>query len=174
MPTSEARRLANQRNAQKSTGPTTEAGKRIARLNALTHGLRSEARLVPPHLSEAVAKHEADLYAVYRPEGGHQRWLIAQVADAAARLDHCQVMLRSQIDDQMDRAELCWDQDRCRAVEEIAARLPKDPARTASRLLETAQGARWVLARWEALSQPLLEGTPWNETQCDLAASLMG
>jgi hypothetical protein len=73
-----------------------------------------------------------------------------------------------------DRADLCWDEDRSRAVEEIAARLPKDPSRTASRLRETSQGCRWILARWDALSVPLLENTPWDETQCNLAASLMG
>jgi hypothetical protein len=73
-----------------------------------------------------------------------------------------------------DRAELCWEEDRMRAVEEIAARLPKDPSRTASRLRETSQGCRWILARWTALSVPLIENTPWNEDQCNLAARLMG
>jgi hypothetical protein len=61
-----------------------------------------------------------------------------------------------------------------RAVEEIAARLPKDPSRTASRLRETSQGCRWILARWEALGVPLLEDNAWNEDQCNLAAHLMG
>jgi hypothetical protein len=41
-------------------------------------------------------------------------------------------------------------------------------------LLETAQGARWVLARWDALGVPLLESRGWDEDQCNLAASLMG
>ncbi|MEO6812245.1 MAG: hypothetical protein ABI353_24315 [Isosphaeraceae bacterium] len=174
MPTSEARRLANQRNAQKSTGPTTKAGKMIARLNALTHGLRSEADLIPPHLSDAVARHEAALIDAYRPEGTHQHWLITQVADAAAKLDYCQVLIRAQIDDQSDRADLCWDEDQLRDVEEIAVRLPKDPARTARRLRETAQGCRWLLARWNALAENLAQNQGWDETQCNLAAHLMG
>ncbi|MEO6808790.1 MAG: hypothetical protein ABI353_06730 [Isosphaeraceae bacterium] len=174
MSCSDARRLANQRNAQKSTGPTTLAGKMVARLNALTHGLRAEAGLAPPHLSEAVAKHEADLYAAYRPEGSHQRWLLAQVADAAAKLDHCQIMIRAEIDDMADRADLCWNEDHDRAVEEVATRLTKDPARTARRLRETSRGCRWILARWDALSVPLTENVGWDETQCNLAAHLMG
>lgn len=114
------------------------------------------------------------MHAAYRPEGGYQTWLLAQAADAAARLDHCQILIRAHHDDLMDRAELCWDQDRCRAVEEVAARLAKDPARTASRLRETAQGCRWILARWDALGVPLAENTPWTEDQCNLAATLMG
>ncbi|MEK9685060.1 MAG: hypothetical protein VW226_10960, partial [Rhodospirillaceae bacterium] len=39
--TSLRRRLANQRNAKKSTGPRTVAGKRTSSRNALTHGLSS-------------------------------------------------------------------------------------------------------------------------------------
>ncbi len=38
---SERRRLANQRNAEKSTGPKTAAGKRKVRANAIKHGLLS-------------------------------------------------------------------------------------------------------------------------------------
>lgn len=37
---------ANQRNAQRSTGPTTEEGKRIASLNAVTYGLRTRSLLI--------------------------------------------------------------------------------------------------------------------------------
>lgn len=160
MSCSTARQLANQRNAQKSTGPKTEARKMAARLNSLTHGMKSEHGLVPPHLTEAVGRHNTMLTDAYRPETDNQRWLLEQVADAAARLDYCQFMIRAQIDDMADRADLCWDEDRNRAAEEIAARLPKDPGRTASRLRESAQGCRWILARWDALGVPLLENTP--------------
>jgi hypothetical protein len=155
-------------------GPKPESGRLVARMNALTRGLRSEHGLVPPHLADAVAKHHQMLIDAYHPATDHQSWLLDQVADAAARLDHCQFMLRAQIDDMADRADLCWEEDRMRAVEEIAARLPKDPSRTASRLRETSQGCRWILARWTALSVPLIENTPWNEDQCNLAARLMG
>ncbi|MEO6808584.1 MAG: hypothetical protein ABI353_05675, partial [Isosphaeraceae bacterium] len=89
MSTSTARRLANQRNAQKSTGPKTEAGKIASRLNSLTHGMRSEHGLVPPHLTEAVAKHSKMLTDAYHPSTDNQAWLLEQVADAAARLDYC-------------------------------------------------------------------------------------
>jgi hypothetical protein len=174
MPCTEARRLANQRNAQKSTGPKTEAGKRIARLNALSHGFRSEAGLVPRHLNDAVAKHEADLADAYRPEGGYQTWLIHQAADAAARLDSCQVMIRAQCDDQIDRAELCWDEDHDLAVEELAARLPKDPARVSRRLSATAHGCIWLLVRWSALNTALNDHGCWTESQLDQAFQLLG
>ena len=42
MPISQAKLDANRRNAQKSTGPTSERGKERSSLNAVTHGLRAE------------------------------------------------------------------------------------------------------------------------------------
>ena len=42
MATSQAKVDANRRNAQKSTGPRTEEGKRRSRLNGVTHGSRAE------------------------------------------------------------------------------------------------------------------------------------
>jgi hypothetical protein len=38
---------ANRRNAQKSTGPTTEEGKAMVRLNALRHGITAESAVIP-------------------------------------------------------------------------------------------------------------------------------
>ena len=38
---------ANRRNAQHSTGPRTEPGKKISSLNALRHGLTSRRKVLP-------------------------------------------------------------------------------------------------------------------------------
>ncbi|MFO0954049.1 MAG: hypothetical protein U0835_23420 [Isosphaeraceae bacterium] len=45
--TSQARIDANRRNARKSTGPRTAAGKEAARFNALKHGARAETAVLP-------------------------------------------------------------------------------------------------------------------------------
>ncbi len=45
--TSEKQIRANRRNALKSTGPKTPEGKATVRLNARTHGLRSQEILFP-------------------------------------------------------------------------------------------------------------------------------
>jgi hypothetical protein len=47
MPSSEARILANQRNAQRSTGPKTPEGKEQSRRNALKHGLTGAGVVLP-------------------------------------------------------------------------------------------------------------------------------
>jgi hypothetical protein len=41
MPTSEKQIIANRQNAQKSTGPKTETGKKTSSHNAITHGLHA-------------------------------------------------------------------------------------------------------------------------------------
>ena len=53
MPTSEKQIAANQRNAQKPTGPRTPEGKRAASRNAVKHGLNVCAIILKPtHLNE--------------------------------------------------------------------------------------------------------------------------
>jgi hypothetical protein len=45
--TAEERRQINRRNAQHATGPRSPQGKGISRRNALKHGLRAEALVLP-------------------------------------------------------------------------------------------------------------------------------
>jgi hypothetical protein len=45
--TTKSQQLANRRNAQKSTGPRTVAGRAIVKLNAMRHGLRAATVVVP-------------------------------------------------------------------------------------------------------------------------------
>ena len=52
--TSDKKADANSRNALKSTGPKTPEGKAAVRLNALKHGLLSQAVLLPGEDEEAL------------------------------------------------------------------------------------------------------------------------
>ena len=58
---------ANRANAQKSTGPRTDAGKSASRFNALKHGLDAESAILP---GEDPAEYDAfvrDYHANFRP-----------------------------------------------------------------------------------------------------------
>lgn len=62
-PTTPRKAAANRRNAQNSTGPKTAAGKSIAKLNAIRHGLNTP---VPDYMVQACADQ-------YRALVGHVR-----------------------------------------------------------------------------------------------------
>ncbi len=50
--TTPAKLAANKRNAKRSTGPKTAAGKAVARMNALSHGFRAASPVVPGESAE--------------------------------------------------------------------------------------------------------------------------
>ena len=77
---------ANRRNAQKSTGPITEAGKAVARFNALRHGMTAESAVLPyeDHLAYAMLR-EA-LLSHYAPANIAEELLVDVVANSYWRL----------------------------------------------------------------------------------------
>jgi hypothetical protein len=77
---SPAQMAANRRNAQRSTGPRTEEGKKAVRLNAVKHGMTAEV-IVLAHES-AVDYHEirATLIADYAPATSKELMLVDQIA----------------------------------------------------------------------------------------------
>src|SRR5689334_2508762 len=86
MPTSEKRRIANARNAQKSTGPKTAEGKAVSRANSLKHGMTG-AGVVLPRALRHLADHElAALRGELRPVGQVQVRLVEAAAIASARM----------------------------------------------------------------------------------------
>jgi hypothetical protein len=60
---------ANERNAQKSTGPKTPEGKAVSRNNALRHGLRAENILLPGEEPSVRATVTEAYYQEFRPVG---------------------------------------------------------------------------------------------------------
>jgi hypothetical protein len=76
-----AKRAANAENAKKSTGPRTDAGKSVSRLNGLRHGLRAELVVVPQlEDAEEWEAHRSAIAEVLAP----QNYLEEQLADRAA------------------------------------------------------------------------------------------
>jgi hypothetical protein len=72
---------ANRRNARRSTGPRTDCGKAIARLNALKHGLRTETiQVLPGEDPEAFRSLLIDLVDEYRPQTPTQVQLVRRAA----------------------------------------------------------------------------------------------
>jgi hypothetical protein len=77
---------ANQKNAQLSTGPTSEAGKAKSLLNAVRSGLTGRTVLLPGDDAAFYQAHVSHFIESYAPAGDDERNLVQSLADTAWRL----------------------------------------------------------------------------------------
>ncbi|MBV8808952.1 MAG: hypothetical protein JO033_09780, partial [Acidobacteriaceae bacterium] len=82
----DAQIAANQKNAQLSTGPTSETGKTKSSLNAVKTGLTGRTVLLPSDDAEAYQKHVAGFFEHWKPAGDNERNLVQSLADTEWRL----------------------------------------------------------------------------------------
>ncbi len=78
--------LANQRNAQLSTGPRTSQGKEISRYNGLRHGFRTEIPLMPDEDAEDYRRFADALNSDLRPSGSLELEIADRIVSQAWRL----------------------------------------------------------------------------------------
>lgn len=100
---------ANRRNAQKSTGPKTEAGKAASSRNALCHGLTAtHAIVLPDESADAFESLQQEVLADLNPQGALQAALAERIVvllwrlDRAARLE-CQTFVHGQLTAERNR-----------------------------------------------------------------------
>jgi hypothetical protein len=77
----------NRANAQYSTGPKTEAGKKQSSLNALRHGLTGQIVVMPTEDLHAYRSHLKSFTDEYHPQGATESHLVQALADASWRLN---------------------------------------------------------------------------------------
>ena len=83
---------ANRRNAYKSTGPTTEEGKRRSRCNAVRHGLTAETVIGALEDAEDYKGFEAAIIADYDAQSAVERKLVLRLASLLWRLRRATIM----------------------------------------------------------------------------------
>ena len=77
---------ANRKNAKKSTGPKTEAGKEVSSGNAFKHGLTSRRVWLEDEDEEQVRDLRAEVMNELRPHGTLETVLVVRVAAQIWRL----------------------------------------------------------------------------------------
>ncbi len=87
-------RAANAANARKSTGPRTEAGKHIARLNAYKHGLTGQLVLRTPHEHAAYEAYSAGMMSDLAPAGSLELSLANRIVADTWRLERAHILER--------------------------------------------------------------------------------
>src|ERR1700760_3230599 len=80
-----ARTAANQANAQLSTGPKTEAGKKKSSLNAVSTGLTGRTVLLPTDDADRYRDHVAAFFDELEPIGPRENALVQSLADITWR-----------------------------------------------------------------------------------------
>src|SRR5438552_17397789 len=83
---------ANRRNALKSTGPRTEAGKETSRCNAVRHGLTAETVISALEDAEDYKAFEAAITADYDAQSAVERELVLRLASILRRLRRATTM----------------------------------------------------------------------------------
>jgi hypothetical protein len=83
---------ANRRNALRSTGPKTEAGKEVSRRNAVRHGLTAETVIGALEDAEDYRAFEAAVMADYDAQSAVERELVLRLASLLWRLRRATAM----------------------------------------------------------------------------------
>jgi len=77
---------ANQKNAQKSTGPKSDKSKAVTRLNAVKHGLLSQENLLPDEDPKAYSSLIDAIHTQLKPVGEVESLLVDRIASCFWRL----------------------------------------------------------------------------------------
>jgi hypothetical protein len=165
---------ANIRNAQKSTGPTSDEGKAVSRLNAVTHGLTATLPEALNVSRDDVDHTKAKWVSDWRPHGSLQNELVETLAIECVKMERSRDYYFTMLRKFAGRARDQWDVDRRNEAEEIAKNLKKNPSLTISRLEILPQGCDWLINRWLLLEENLTKSKVWTDDQYQYMLDLRG
>ena len=100
---------ANRRNALKSTGPQTEAGKQLSRSNAVRHGLTAETVIGALEDAEDYKAFEAAVIADYDAQSAVERELVLRLASTLWRLRRATTIETGLFEIQADHLQNYWE-----------------------------------------------------------------
>ena len=165
---------ANRRNAARSTGPTSEAGKARSRANAIKHGMAGASAMVEAGLSAEFEERRAKWAAEYSPAGEAGNWAMDRAVAASLRIERCERALDELTHNSRERARLAWDQDRAVEAATIFGRLARDPVLVPRQLETTLAGVKLLLESWLGLVEALDAPGGWSDVQGSTALDLLG
>src|SRR5947209_4284124 len=171
---------ANRRNAKRSTGPKTEAGKARAKLNALKDG--SHAKTVIPvlpqedpiELDQRINQWLSDL----NPRNDAERDLVTRAANLSWELERARRCETARLTHRVLQVQLKAKARRMKEVGELGRRLlynagarilptsgppwEDNPGAFLAGLEESAEGCRWLIDHWVGLRILLDRDSEWT------------
>src|SRR3954452_9916948 len=144
-PLSPAKRARiNRHNAQKSTGPRTEAGKKSASLNSHKHGLCAKSLALPSEDAALLEEKLRSWVEHYQPATPGECELIEMAVTASVQRDRSRRYLTAALSEQVLNAEKHWDEAREDEVLALVKLLDTEPGAAVARLKRTGHGCRWL------------------------------
>ncbi len=170
--TTEKQSTANQQNAQKSTGPKTEAGKAVSKLNAAKHGILSDAVVITrgegQERKEAYLRLYDGLRGYFKPSGAMEEALVEQITVTLWRkrrvLRFELGCLRKQLDTYQQEAK--GDEDEDSSYEKPKTAYQKLAA-TQGRLAHHRQERKYLQEGYDIMSDEEVEN--WTDSYFRLA-----
>lgn len=173
MMSSNRRREANRKNACKSTGPRTMAGKLRSRENAIKHGLTAGIALTSED-EQAVLERLATWYPELQTSFDAR-----QVVLASIRIERCQEEefdRRTELKEMASDPNSYWDLERDMEASALGRKLTGNPELVALKLQSSREGRKWLRHQWSMLRMILCthEKSVWNDDQIELVQDLLG
>ncbi len=131
--------------------------------------------VAPPVVAETAGLLEqqvSDIHSAFQPRNGWQDWLTSTIATLILRINRSERIERKLRDWASYRAIDFWEEDQKLAVETLAGRIGKEPAKVVAKLRETPAGIDWLIASWRSLGR--VEPQDWTDEERELAARLVG
>ena len=166
-----ARTAANRRNATKSTGPRTAAGKARSRANALKHGLTGAGIALPGEDAALVAAELEAAQADFAPTTRLGAKLVRRAAILSIRLDRCERYVQAAAERRIRHAVAVHDRTRAEHADRLLDAIEADPRAYRRTLLNTPEGVDRLtdaLAMLIAeLTAPVLAWSPAHHRRLD-------
>ena len=176
MATSEARVLANQKNALLSTGPKTEAGKERSRQNGLKHGLAGSGAVAATVDAGEVARLAEALAADFRPKSPLGVALIGKLARCSVRFERAGHQEDFALAERVRHAVDSFDREKADEADRLFDQLAESPRRVLRQLKSSPHGVDRLLEAWAQLADDLSRDVPsaWAAEQLDQITALTG
>ncbi len=176
MPTSEARIAANQRNAQRSTGPSSTIGKRIASMNSLKHGLSGAGTVLAADDAAEVERLNIAFTADMAPKSEMGAALIFELASLTVRRKCASRQEFAANAERVRNAPENFDQERVAIAEALFESLHQSPRANLRKLKRTLEGVIQLVEAWEELKADLTRPSKprWTAAHMVTMGNLLG
>jgi hypothetical protein len=164
----------NRRNAARSTGPKTTAGKARASMNSCIHGLRSEKLTLPNEPADWVDALAGEWESYYQPQSPGRRALVDRAVLATVHHKRSRRYLTGILDTQVRGAVHAFNVQQEDVVRHYMELLKSDPGAAARGLNRSAAGCRQLVSEWLGLLADLDTDGHWIQSRREHATRLMG